>query len=123
MAMRPGESMGLRESEAGAAGDAESTGHTRADGAMVSAILRGAVATDEGQTAAFLCLQAGARRLPLRARRTIEGICRMNDAEFERGAVIVRLAYPSARDRRDALDRLGRICARISRLKIAAGTA
>jgi hypothetical protein len=115
--------MGLRESESGEAGDAESTGHARADGAMVSAVLRGAVATDDGQTAAFLCLRAAARRLPLRARRTIEGICRMNDAEFERGAVIVRLASPSAGDRRDALDRLGRICARISRLKIAAGPA
>ncbi len=123
MAMRPGESLRLRESGPGAAGDTESTGHARADGTMVSAILRGAAATDDGATAAFLCLRVGARRLPLRARRTIEGICRMNDAEFERSAVIVRLASPSASDRRDALDRLGRICARISRLKIAAAPA
>jgi hypothetical protein len=123
MAMQPGESLRLRGSESDAASDAESTGHARADGAMVCAVLRGAVASDDGETAAFLCLQVGARRLPLRARRTIEGICRMNDAEFERGAVIVRLASPSAGDRRDALDRLGRICARISRLKIAAGPA
>lgn len=108
-----------RESIAGLAPAPQSTGHPRADGALISAVLRGAALSDEGETCDFLCRQIGARRLPLRARRTVEGICRMNEVELEKGRVIVRLASASARDLREGLDRLGRVCARISRLKIA----
>lgn len=107
-----------RESVAGLVSGPQSTGHLRADGAMVAAVLRGAALSDEGETCELLCRLAGTRRLPLRARRTIEGICRMNEVELEKGAVIVRLPAVSAREIRDGLDRLGRVCARISRLKI-----
>lgn len=92
--------------------------HARADGALVSAFLRGPVVTDLGDTAASMCRAAGTQRLPLRARRTVEGICRMNDAEFERNAVILRLESADARSVREAVDKLGRICARLSRLRI-----
>jgi hypothetical protein len=94
------------------------TRHLRPDGAGVTGYVSGPVVTDLGETAVFMCAAIGAQRLPLRARRTIEGICRMNDAEFERTAVIIRLERGGAAEERDALDRLGRICARISRLKI-----
>ena len=118
MPTQPGE---LRLPGAPFAADAgTTTSHLRPDGSPVTAFTRGAAITDDGATAAFLCGRIGALRLPLRARRTIEGICRMNEVEFERSSVIVRLPDASARERREAIDRLGRICARISRLKIAA---
>lgn len=109
-----------RESISGLASAPQSTGHPRADGALVSGVLRGAALSDEGETCDFLLRQIGARRLPLRARRTIEGICRMNEVELEKGRVIVRLPSTAAREVREGLDRLGRVCARISRLKVAA---
>jgi hypothetical protein len=92
--------------------------HARADGAVVTAFLRGPVVTDLGETTASMCRRAGTQRLPLRARRTVEGICRMNDAAFERNAVILRLESGGERSMREAVDKLGRICARLSRLRI-----
>jgi hypothetical protein len=42
----------------------------------------------------------------------------MNDAAFERNAVILRLESGGERSMREAVDKLGRICARLSRLRI-----
>ncbi|HXN56015.1 MAG TPA: hypothetical protein VN874_07085 [Myxococcales bacterium] len=92
--------------------------HARADGALVTAFVRGPVVTDLGDTVTSMSRRAGMHRLPLRARRTVEGICRMNDALFERNAVILRLESGGALALRDAVDKLGRICARLSRLRI-----
>ena len=121
MPTQPGELRQLGEAFQADAGIA--TSHLRPDGTSVIVFTRGAAFTDDAATAAFLCRQTGVLRLPLRARRTIEGICRMNDLEFERNSVIVRLANAGIRERREAVDRLARICARISRLKIAADPA
>ncbi|GAC1344362.1 MAG: hypothetical protein NVS2B9_13490 [Myxococcales bacterium] len=89
----------------------------RADGSRVTAFVRGPVVSDLGETAASMCRAAGTQRLTLRARRTVEGICRMNDAGFERGAIILRLASEDAPSVREAVEKLGRICARLSRLR------
>jgi hypothetical protein len=92
--------------------------HARADGVPVTAFVRGPVVTDLGDTVASMSRRAGMQRLPLRARRTVEGICRMNDASFERNAVILRVESAGAHSLREAVDKLGRICARLSRLRI-----
>lgn len=94
------------------------TRHLQPDGAAVRAHViegrDGTLVTDSGDTVA--AMRRRVTRLSQRVRLTIEGICRMNDLTFERGAVAV-VVEPGG-DVHDAIDRLGRACARIARLKL-----
>lgn len=95
------------------------TRHQHPDGSAVQARLRfgpgGALVSDGGETVERIRRKL-AQRLPQRVRVTIEGICRMNDLRFERGTVAV-LVEPGG-DVTDAIDRVGKACARITRLKL-----
>ena len=95
------------------------TRHLQPDGSAVQAEVRigpgGAVISDAGVTVERI-RQKLSQRLPQRVRLTIEGICRMNDLRFERGTIAVLVA-PGG-DVTEAVDRLGKACARIARLKL-----
>ena len=77
--------------------------------------LLGTLVTDAGATVEGLRSRL-AQRLPQRVRMTVEGICRMNDLRFERGAV--EALVERGGDVHEAVDRVGRVCARIARLKL-----
>jgi hypothetical protein len=95
------------------------TRHQQPDGSAVQAQVRigpgGAVISDAGVTVERI-RQKLSQRLPQRVRLTIEGICRMNDLQFTRGTIAV-LVEPGG-DVAGAIDRLGKACARIARLKL-----
>jgi|GEM_PF-2539660 len=76
--------------------------------------LTGTLVSDQGETLEWMRVKAGAQRLTQRLRLTVEGICRMNDVEADRGSLLVRL--PPGGDLKEALDRLGRVCARVAKL-------
>lgn len=104
--------------EVGAAFAGIPTPHLQPDGRAVRAhVVRGAAGTlvsDGGETVA--AIRQRVSRVPQRVRLTIEGICRMNDLSFQRGT-IAALVEPGG-DVQGAIDRLGRACARIARLKL-----
>ncbi len=94
------------------------TGHRQADGSAVQAQVRigpgGAVISDAGVTVERI--RQKLQRLPQRVRLTIEGICRMNDLNFKRDTIAVQVE-PGG-NVAEAVDRLGKACARIARLKL-----
>ena len=88
------------------------TGYARQDGTPIAAWLRfstdGAVASDRGQTVARLGHLSPGLRVAIRA------LCRDNDVQVDRGELLLHI--PPGGDLSEAVDRLGRVCARIARL-------
>lgn len=71
--------------------------------------------SDGGETTRRLRVQAGCTRLPKRLAFTVEGICRMNDVEHDRGTLVVRSPKGKAHERVAAI-KLAKVCRRIAQL-------
>ena len=67
----------------------------------------GAVVSDLGATLPLV------RRLPPLVRFSIRNICRRNDVQIDRGSLVIHV--PPGGEVGEAVERLGRVCAEISR--------
>jgi hypothetical protein len=87
------------------------SGHTLADGAPVVLYVQftpeGAAVSDLGHTLPLV------RRLPPLVRFAIRTTCRRNDVQIDRGSLVIQV--PPGGELGEAVDRLGRVCAEISR--------
>lgn len=85
--------------------------HLRPDGTPVTVYVQfrpdGTVVSDLGGTLLLL------RRLPPLARFAVRDTCRRNDVQIDRGTLLVHV--PPGGDVGAAVDRLGRVCAAVSR--------
>jgi hypothetical protein len=94
------------------------TGHSLPDGTPVTVYVQfspeGAAISDLGGTLASI------DTLPSDGRASIEKICHTNDVQIERGSLVAHV--PPGGELSEAIDRLGRVCAQISRTASEAAT-
>jgi hypothetical protein len=87
------------------------TGHTLADGIPVIVYVQftpeGAAVSDLGHTLPLV------RRLPPLVRFAVRNTCRRNDVQIDRGSLVIHV--PPGGEVGEAVERLGRVCAEISR--------
>ena len=88
-----------------------SSSHALADGRPLMLYVQfspeGAAVSDLGGTLPLI------RRLPLLARIAVRATCRTNDVQIDRGTLVMQV--PPGGDVSEAVDRLGRVCAQLSR--------
>ena len=88
------------------------TGHSLQDGTPVTAWLRitseGTVASDRAGTLSWMGHLRPGLRLAVRA------LCRTNDVQIDRGELCLHV--PPGGDIDEAIDRLGRVCARVAKI-------
>jgi hypothetical protein len=86
------------------------SGHLLADGTPLTVYVK---FSPEGAAVSDLGALPQLRRLPPLARVAVRTACRRNDVEIDRGTLVVHV--PPGGDIGEAVDRLGRVCAQVSR--------
>jgi hypothetical protein len=94
------------------------SGHTLADGTPVKVYVQfapeGAAISDLGGTLASI------GEIPPELRAALAAVCRNNDLQLDAGAILAHV--PPGGEVSEAVDRLGRVCAQISRTASAGAT-
>jgi hypothetical protein len=89
---------------------ARRSGHVLADGTPLTVYVK---FSPEGAAVSDLGALPQLRRLRPLARFEVRTACRRNDVQIDRGALVVHV--PPGGDVGEAVDRLGRVCAQVSR--------